>query len=220
MTAFDLKGIGMTSQRTRDRLVVRLREQGIADETVLETIRSIPRHIFVDEALSHRAYEDTALPIGFNQTISQPFVVAKMTQLLLRGNHDHVLEIGTGSGYQTAVLSKLCKKVHSVERVAAFIPKARERLRALKLNNFSLHLSDGYKGLDRFGPFDVILCTAAPTSVPSELIDQLKVGGRIIIPVGGPVQQELKVVERQEQEVKSSVEDYVVFVPLQEGIVN
>jgi len=220
MTAFDLKGIGMTSQRTRDRLVLRLREQGIADEAVLETIRSTPRHIFVDEALSHRAYEDTALPIGFNQTISQPFVVAKMTQLLLRGDHEHVLEIGTGSGYQTALLSKLCKNVHSVERVAAFIPKARERLRALKLTNFSLHLSDGYKGLDRFGPFDAILCTAAPTSVPSELIDQLKVGGRMIIPVGGPVQQELKVVERQEQEVKSNVEDYVVFVPLQEGIVN
>ncbi len=220
MTAFDLKGIGMTSQRTRDRLVLRLREQGIADEAVLETIRSTPRHIFVDEALSHRAYEDTALPIGFNQTISQPFVVAKMTQLLLRGDHEHVLEIGTGSGYQTALLSKLCKNVHSVERVAAFIPKARERLRALKLTNFSLHLSDGYKGLDRFGPFDAILCAAAPTSVPSELIDQLKVGGRMIIPVGGPVQQELKVVERQEQEIKSNVEDHVVFVPLQEGIVN
>jgi len=220
MTSFDLKGIGMTSQRTRDRLIVRLREQGIENEAVLETIRLTPRHIFVDEALSHRAYEDTALPIGFNQTISQPYIVAKMTQLLLMGDHEHVLEIGTGSGYQTAVLSKLCKNVHSVERIAAFIPKARDRLRALKLTNFSLHLSDGYKGLGRFGPFDSIVCTAAPTSVPSELIDQLKVGGRIIIPVGGPEQQELKVVERQEKDIKSFVEDCVVFVPLQEGIVN
>lgn len=220
MTNFDLKGIGMTSQRTRDRLIVRLREQGIENEAVLETIRLTPRHIFVDEALSHRAYEDTALPIGFNQTISQPYIVAKMTQLLLMGDHEHVLEIGTGSGYQTAVLSKLCRNVHSVERIAAFIPKARDRLRALKLTNFSLHLSDGYKGLDRFGPFDSIVCTAAPTSVPSELIDQLKVGGRIIIPVGGPEQQELKVVERQEKDIKSFVEDCVVFVPLQEGIVN
>ncbi len=220
MTGFDLNGIGMTSQRTRDRLVARLREQGIQDESVLETIRLTPRHIFVDEALSHRAYEDTALPIGFNQTISQPFVVAKMTQILLQGNHEHVLEIGTGSGYQTAILSKLCKNVHSVERVAAFIPKARERLRALKLRNFSIHLSDGYKGLERFGPFDAIVCTAAPTSVPPELIEQIKVGGRIIIPVGGPVLQELKVVERQEEEIKSNVEDYVVFVPLQEGIVS
>ena len=220
MTAFDLKGIGMTSQRTRDRLVVRLREQGIENAAVLETIRLTPRHIFVDEALSHRAYEDTALPIGFNQTISQPYIVAKMTQLLLQGDHERVLEIGTGSGYQTAVLSKLCKSVHSVERIAAFIPKAKERLRALKLTNFSLHLSDGYKGLEQFGPFDSIVCTAAPPSVPSELIDQLKVGGRIIIPVGGPAQQELKVVERQEKATKSIVEDYVVFVPLQEGIVN
>ena len=220
MTAFDLKGIGMTSQRTRDRLVVRLREQGIENAAVLETIRLTPRHIFVDEALSHRAYEDTALPIGFNQTISQPYIVAKMTQLLLQGDHERVLEIGTGSGYQTAVLSKLCKSVHSVERIAAFIPKAKERLRALKLTNFSLHLSDGYKGLEQFGPFDSIVCTAAPPAVPSELIDQLKVGGRIIIPVGGPAQQELKVVERQEKATKSIVEDYVVFVPLQEGIVN
>ena len=220
MATYDLKGIGMTSQRTRDRLVDRLFEQGIESNVVLETIRSIPRHIFVDEALAHRAYEDTALPIGFNQTISQPFIVAKMTQLLLEGVHDQVLEIGTGSGYQTAVLSKLCKKVHSVERVSAFIPKARERLRALRLTNFSLHLSDGYNGLQRFGPYDSIVCTAAPSSVPPELIEQLKLGGRMIIPVGGPSRQELRVLERLESEIKSTIEDDVVFVPLQEGIVS
>ena len=220
MTTYDLKGIGMTSQRTRDRLVDRLFEQGIESNLVLETMRSTPRHIFVDEALSHRAYEDTSLPIGFNQTISQPFIVAKMTQLLLEGDHAQVLEIGTGSGYQTAVLSKLCKKVHSVERVAAFIPKARERLRALRLTNFSLHLSDGHNGLQRFGPYDAIVCTAAPSSVPPELIEQLKLGGRMIIPVGGPSRQELRVLERLESEIKSTIEDDVVFVPLQEGIVS
>ena len=217
---FDLGGIGMTSQRTRDRLIARLREQGISDEQVLETMRTTPRHIFIEEALAHKAYEDTALPIGFNQTISQPFVVAKMTQLVLQGAHDSVLEVGTGSGYQTAILAKLCASVHSLERVSAFIPKARERLRALKLSNFSLHLADGYKGLEESGPFDTIICTAAPKSIPLELMNQLKVGGRMIIPVGDSNQQQLKVIERKEEEFQSNVVDYVMFVPLQEGIVS
>ena len=216
---FDLRGIGMTSQRTRDRLIVRLRKQGISDEQVLEIIRTTPRHIFVEEALAHKAYEDTALPIGFNQTISQPFIVAKMTQLVMQGAHDSVLEVGTGSGYQTAILAKLCSSVHSLERISAFIPKARKRLRALKLSNFSLHLADGYQGLDQFGPFDAIICSAAPTSIPTGLMNQLKVGGRMIIPIGDSIQQQLKVIEREEKDFKSSVEDYVMFVPLREGIV-
>jgi len=215
--SIDLAGVGMTSQRTRERLIQRLADQGITNQSVLETIRITPRHIFLDEALSHRAYEDTALPIGFSQTISQPFVVAKMTQLVLQGAHDSVLEIGTGSGYQTAILAKLCASVHSLERISAFIPKARERLRALKLSNFSLHLADGYKGLEESGPFDAIICTAAPKSIPSELMNQLKIGGRMIIPVGDSVQQQLKVIERKEEEFQSNVEDYVMFVPLQEG---
>ena len=213
-------GVGMTSDSSREKLVSMLKSEGIKNSDVLRSMSSIPRHIFVDEALSHRAYEDTSLPIGFNQTISQPFIVAKMTQLLLEGDHAQVLEIGTGSGYQTAVLSKLCKKVHSVERIAAFIPKARERLRALRLTNFSLHLSDGYNGLQRFGPYDAIVCTAAPSSVPPELIEQLKLGGRMIIPIGGPSRQELRVLERLESQIKSTIEDDVVFVPLQEGIVS
>ena len=217
---FDLRGIGMTSQRTRDRLIVRLRQQGISDEQVLETIRTTPRHIFVDEALAHNAYEDTALPIGFNQTISQPFIVAKMTQLVMEGDHDRILEVGTGSGYQTAILAKLCTTVHSLERISSFIPKARARLRALKLSNFSLHLADGFKGLEQFGPFDAIICAAAPKYIPMELMNQLKVGGRMIIPIGDSVQQELKVIVREESDFKSSIEDYVMFVPLQEGIVN
>ena len=143
-----------------------------------------------------------------------------MTQLVLQGAHDSVLEIGTGSGYQTAILAKLCASVHSLERVSAFIPKARERLRALKLSNFSLHLADGYKGLEESGPFDTIICTAAPKSIPLELMNQLKVGGRMIIPVGDSVQQQLKVIERKEEEFQSNVVDDVMFVPLQQGIVS
>ena len=143
-----------------------------------------------------------------------------MTQLVLQGAHESVLEIGTGSGYQTAILAKLCTSVHSLERVSAFIPKARERLRALKLSNFSLHLADGYKGLEESCPFDIIICTAAPKSIPLELMNQLKVGGRMFIPVGDSVQQQLKVIERKEKEFQSIVEDYVMFVPLQEGIVS
>ena len=138
----------------------------------------------------------------------------------LKLSHNSVLEIGTGSGYQTAILAKLCASVHSLERVSAFIPKARERLRALKLSNFSLHLADGYKGLEESGPFDTIICTAAPKSIPLELMNQLKVGGRMIIPVGDSVQQQLKVIERKEEEFQSNVVDDVMFVPLQEGIVS
>ena len=216
---FDLRGIGMTSQRTRDRLIERLRQRGIRNEQVLEIIRTTPRHIFVEEALAHKAYEDTALPIGFNQTISQPLIVAKMTELAVQGSHERILEVGTGSGYQTAILAQLCSIVYSLERISAFIPKARSRLRALKLSNFSLHLADGYKGLGQFGPFDAIVCTAAPNSVPVELMNQLKVGGRMIIPIGDSVQQKLKVIVREEMDFKFSNEDRVMFVPLQEGIV-
>ena len=166
MSRFDLRGIGMTSQRTRDRLVVRLRERGIENERVLGQVASIPRHIFIDEALAHRAYEDTSLPIGHGQTISQPFIVALMTQLLLEVNPLRVLEIGTGCGYQTAILAQLCRKIFSIERIDALHPGAKERLNALGLRNAVTKVGDGYEGWAVHAPFDGIIVTAAPTEVP------------------------------------------------------
>lgn len=219
MPHFDLHGIGMTSQRTRDRLVQRLREQGIRDERVLMQIAAIPRHIFIDEALAHRAYEDTALPIGFNQTISQPFVVARMTELLFAKARRRVLEIGTGSGYQTAILAKMCERVYSVERIAGLMDKVGERLAALELRNVRLHLADGYQGWSVNGPFDGILVTAAPPVLPDALLEQLSVGGRLIAPVGGENgEQELRVIDRTDEGYQQQVHEYVRFVPLKEGI--
>ena len=174
----------MTSQRTRDRLVGRLREQGIVDEKVLGQISTLPRHIFIDEALAHRAYEDTALPIGNNQTISQPFIVALMTQLLTEVPRKKVLEVGTGSGYQTALLARLCERVYSIERIQALMPRARERLSALSLRNIQMRHGDGYAGWAESGPFDGILVTAAPPAMPEQLLEQLAEGGRLIVPVG------------------------------------
>lgn len=211
-------GIGMTSQRTRERMLVRLREQGIQDEVVLSAIGEIPRHIFVDEALSIRAYEDVSLPIGFGQTISQPYIVARMTEILRNGAQlNKVLEIGTGCGYQTAVLSKVCKEVLSVERIRPLVMKARSHLRTLKCNNVKLDHADGSIGLDAFAPFDGIIVTAAASHVPQELLTQLAVGGRMIIPIGTTTQT-LVLIERKAKEYVQTKLEAVKFVPLLGGI--
>ncbi len=216
-----LRGIGMTSQRTRDRLVNRLREQGIKDEKVLDVIRKTPRHIFIDEALSHRAYEDTALPIGFNQTISQPFIVARMTEsLLAEGPLKRVLEVGTGSGYQTSILAPLVGELFSVERIKPLQDKARQRLKMIGLRNVNLKHTDGGMGWAAKAPFDGILAACAPEEVPEELKQQLAIGGRLIIPVGGSDNQELKLVIREtETSFSTEVLECVKFVPLLSGTV-
>jgi protein-L-isoaspartate(D-aspartate) O-methyltransferase len=220
VSQFDLRGIGMTSQRTRDRLVQRLREHGIADERVLAVIGEVPRHIFIDEALSTRAYEDTALPIGHGQTISQPFIVALMTKALLNKPRERVLEIGTGSGYQTAVLAALVKRVFTVERIAPLIERARERFRALKLRNIRVKYDDGNMGWPDQGPFDGIIVTAAARSVPDALREQLAVGGRLVIPVGDDRTQVLKVIDRTDDGFTEESLEYVRFVPLLRGTVD
>ena len=209
----------MTSQRTRDRLVQRLREHGITDERVLAVIGATPRHIFIDEALAHRAYEDTALPIGHGQTISQPFIVALMTQTLLNRPRERVLEIGTGSGYQTTVLAALVKRVFTVERIQPLIERARERFRALKLRNVRVKYDDGNLGWADQGPFDGIIVTAAARNVPDALREQLDVGGRLVIPVGDDRTQELKVIDRTEEGFREESLEYVRFVPLLRGTV-
>ena len=214
-----LSGIGMTSARTRERLVLRLKEQGISDERVLDRIRNVPRHLFVDEALASRAYEDTALPIGFGQTISQPFIVARMTEALLAaGPVGKVLEIGTGCGYQTAVLAVLVQEIFSIERIAPLLARARQTLRELKLRNLHLRLDDGNVGWAARGPFDGILLTAAPPDVPAQLFDQLRVGGRLIAPVGAESKQELLRFTKTEQGVSREPLGAVSFVPLLSGL--
>jgi protein-L-isoaspartate(D-aspartate) O-methyltransferase len=213
-----LAGIGMTSQRTRNRLVQRLRDSGIENEKVLQVIAATPRHIFIDEALAHRAYEDTALPIGHGQTISQPYIVAKMTELLLaNGPLNKVLEIGTGSGYQTSVLAPLVGKLYSVERIEPLLKKARQRVRSLKLNNVSLKLSDGTWGWPECGPYDAILAAAAPEEIPQSLLNQLADGGRMILPVGGETQI-LVLVERRGDSFKRTELEDVKFVPFLSGV--
>lgn len=215
----ELNGIGMTSQRTRDRLVRRLSEEGIHDQRVLEAIRNLPRHLFVDEALASRAYEDTALPIGYGQTISQPYVVARMTEALLEVEPlERVLEVGTGSGYQAAILAGLVPEVYSIERIPELLRLARERLRALGLNNAHLRQADGGSGWAERAPFDGILLAAAPEDVPEELLEQVREGGRIIAPVGVEGgRQELVVLERTADGFERWVLDYVAFVPLIRG---
>jgi protein-L-isoaspartate(D-aspartate) O-methyltransferase len=216
----DIRGIGFTSQRTRDRLVQRLRDAGISDEAVLRVVAETPRHLFVDEALAHRAYEDTALPIGHQQTISQPYVVARMTaELLAGGPLGSVLEIGTGCGYQTAVLSRLVGQVYSVERIRPLLDRARSRLRELRCRNVSLRHADGTLGWPEKGPFEGILVAAAPRTVPEELLAQLAVGGRLVLPVGDGDMQELRVLRRTESGVEEQLLEYVRFVPLLGGTV-
>jgi len=218
MTPLMLQGIGMTSQRTRDRLILRLREQGIKNEDVLEVMANTPRHIFIDEALAHRAYEDTALPIGHGQTISQPYIVAKMTEHLLQaGPLEDVLEIGTGCGYQSTVLAQLVGRVYSVERIAPLQDKAKQRFELLRVNNVRCKHADGNWGWPEEGPFDAILSAAAPESIPPELLDQLKVGGRLIMPIGDDNTQQLILVVREEEGFKKQVLEPVKFVPMLTG---
>ncbi len=205
----------MTSQRTRDRLINRLREEGIHDENVLEVMRQTPRHIFVDEALASRSYEDTALPIGHGQTISQPYIVARMTELLLAaGPLKHVLEVGTGSGYQTAILAPFVEQIFTVERITPLLEQAKQRHKVLGFTNIRYLLSDGSWGWQQHAPFDAIIATAAPEEIPIELIEQLADGGRLIIPHGTSTHQRLSVIERDGETLTTTDLDMVSFVPL------
>jgi protein-L-isoaspartate(D-aspartate) O-methyltransferase len=214
-----MAGIGMTSARTRDRLVQRLRDQGIANLAVLDRVRNVPRHIFVDEALGSRAYEDTALPIGFGQTISQPYIVARMTEALLQaGPADNVLEVGTGCGYQSAVLAPLVARLNTIERIAPLLTRARERLKELGIRNIRFRHGDGSLGWKSHAPYDGILVAAAPLTVPDALIKQLKLGGRLIVPIGAEGEQQLVRFTRREQRVERDVLGPVAFVPLLGGI--
>jgi len=212
------KGIGMTSQRTRDRLVTRLQEEGIHDARVLAAISRTPRHLFMDEALATRAYEDTALPIGFGQTISQPYVVARMTEVLLSPRPlEKVLEIGTGCGYQTVILAQLSEQLYSVERIAELSKRARETMRELGIRNVSLRVGDGWQGWAENGPYDAILVTAAPNKVPPQLLAQLADGGRMVIPVGEEQStQKLLLLTRNGDDFEEQMLDWVSFVPLVE----
>jgi protein-L-isoaspartate(D-aspartate) O-methyltransferase len=219
VTGSRLSGIGMTSARTRERLVQRLREQGISDQRVLDRIRNVPRHLFVDEALASRAYEDTALPIGFGQTISQPYVVARMTaELLAAGDVHKVLEIGTGCGYQTAVLSPLVTEIYTIERIAGLLARARRTLRELTIRNVHFRHDDGSVGWPARAPYDGILLTAAPPAVPPPLFDQLKVGGCLIAPVGPDGRQELIRFTKTETRIHRQSLGLVSFVPLLSGL--
>ncbi len=215
-----LQGSGMTSQRTRDRLIARLVEEGIADERVLAVMRTTPRHIFVDEALASRAYEDTALPIGYNQTISQPYIVARMTELLLENVEtlDKVLEIGTGCGYQTAILAQLVNEVYSVERILPLQKKAKVHTELLTLKNIRYSYSDGGWGWEEYAPFDGILVAAAPSEIPEALLQQLAIGGVMIIPVGKQGgDQTLQRITRTESGFYVEEFDSVIFVPFLAG---
>ena len=213
------QGIGMTSQGTRNRLVQRLRNNGIHDEKVLKAIATIPRHEFVDEALSSRAYEDTALPIGLSQTISQPWIVARMTEAILDGGQpEKVLEVGTGSGYQAAILSQLVPKVFTVERIDELLKFARRRFHNLRLNNIYVRYADGHLGWPSQAPFDGIMVTAVAQSVPQELLEQLRIGGLLVIPVERSGQQRLITVRRLEDGFDETDLGAVVFVPLLSGL--
>jgi len=216
-----IQGIGMTSLRTRERLIKRLAEKGIKSREVLDVMLNTPRHLFVDEALASRAYEDTALPIGQGQTISQPYIVARMTELLLADKKPkRVLEVGTGCGYQTAILSQLVTEVFSVERIDALLRQSRKRLRSLNMNNVYLKHSDGAWGWESKAPFDGIIVTAAPPTIPQDLLKQLAIGGRMVIPVGNQGQaQQLSVLHRTEKGVEQEIMDAVSFVPMLNGAV-
>ncbi|MCP5328794.1 MAG: protein-L-isoaspartate(D-aspartate) O-methyltransferase [Steroidobacteraceae bacterium] len=210
----------MTSARTRDRLVQRLRDQGIKNLEVLDRIRTVPRHIFVDEAIASRAYEDTALPIGFGQTISQPYIVARMTEALLEGGPPlrNVLEIGTGCGYQTAVLAGLVGRIFTIERIEPLVKRAKERLKELGVKNVRFRHGDGSRGWAANAPYDGILAAAAPQRIPEALLEQLAVGGRLIMPVGPEGRQELVRLVKREQKIDRHALGPVAFVPLLGGV--
>lgn len=215
----DNRGIGMTSQGTRDRLVATLRQEGIRDERVLKAITQVPRHKFVDEALSSRAYENTALPIGQKQTISQPWIVARMTEAILDGGQpEKVLEVGTGSGYQAAILSHLVEKVFTVERIEELLKLARRRFHNLRLNNIYVRYADGHLGWPGQAPFDGIMVTAVAQSPPMELLEQLRIGGVLVIPVEKNGQQRLITIRRNEDGFEETDLGGVVFVPLLSGL--
>jgi len=221
VTSLNLEGVGMTSQRTRERLVQRLADKGVSNLQVLDILRNTPRHWFLDEALSHRAYEDTALPIGYGQTLSQPYIVARMTEILLGaygGKLGKVLEVGTGSGYQTSILAQLVGEVYSVERIKPLQDKARARLRELGLHNVHLKHADGNMGWPEAGPFDGIISTAAPRFVPDELLGQLAPNGVLVLPVGDQ-HQDLHMIAREGESDKfvTQVLEPVRFVPLVSG---
>jgi protein-L-isoaspartate(D-aspartate) O-methyltransferase len=211
-------GIGMTSQRTRARMVERLREQGIGDERVLAAMGTVPRHLFVEEALASRAYEDTALPIGFGQTISQPYVVAKMIEVLMQKQPQKLLEIGTGCGYQAAVLAQLFPEVYSIERIKGLHERARANLLGLRLKNLRLAHGDGYAGLEQAAPFHSIVVAAAAPRLPEALLRQLAPGGRMILPLSAPAGgQRLVLIERNGRAFRESELDPVRFVPMEAG---
>ena len=223
MTDYDLQGIGMTSRRTRERLVLRLRKAGIDDERVLDTIAAVPRHIFVDEALAHRAYEDSALPIGHGQTISQPYLVAAMTAAIVNAAGDgpaprQVLEIGTGSGYQTAILASLVEQVCTVERIGGLLERARGRLRALGIRNVRLKHGDGGLGWPEHAPFDAVMVTAGASHIPDAVMDQMADGAHLVIPVGQGDVKELKRLHKSGDSWRQETLDHVRFVPLVRGI--
>ena len=212
------QGIGMTSQRTRERLIQRLMDQGITQFEVLEAIRNVPRHLFVDEALAHRSYEDTALPIGYGQTLSKPYVVARMSELALtRGRPKKVLELGSGSGYQTAILASLVDEICAIERIKPLLERARRQLRALRVRNVRLRHGDGLEGWASEAPFDLILGAAAPERLPTQLLEQLAPEGRLILPVGGERQQLIMVTATAEGYVEEVIEE-VNFVPMVRGV--
>ncbi len=221
--ARQLAGIGMTSQRTRERMVDRLREKGIRDETVLSAMSAVPRHVFVEEALASRAYEDTALPIGSGQTISQPYVVAKMIEALRAGGRPlgRVLEIGTGCGYQAAVLAHVAPEVYTIERIQALLDRARRNLLGLKLSNLRVIYGDGNLGLEKAAPFDSIIVAAAAPEVPPALLQQIAPGGRMILPLKTPQAgrgtQQLVMIERGPRGFTETAMDAVRFVPLETG---
>jgi protein-L-isoaspartate(D-aspartate) O-methyltransferase len=220
MPGRDIRGIGMTSARTRDRLVATLREQGISSEAVLERIRAVPRHLFVDEALSSRAYENTVLPIGYGQTISQPYIVALMTQALVEHRElpiPKVLEIGTGCGYQTAILAGFGRHIFGIERINALLTQSRQRLKSLGINNVSLRHADGFEGWRSQAPFQGMLVAAAPLDVPASLLAQLDDGGRLVIPAGASFRQTLLRITRRGDKFDREVLSAVSFVPLVSG---
>jgi protein-L-isoaspartate(D-aspartate) O-methyltransferase len=216
----DARGIGMTSARTRERLMETLRAAGIGSESVLERIREVPRHLFVDEALASRAYENTVLPIGHGQTISQPYIVARMTEALIEGQVlpiPKVLEIGTGCGYQTAVLAAFARHIFGNERINGLLKQSRQRLRALRINNVSLRLADGFDGWQSQAPYQGILVAAAPAEVPDSLLAQLDDGGRLLIPVGPSGNQSLLRITRHGDDFERETLSAVSFVPLVSG---